>query len=80
MTLTLFFISILLALGIGMGGFSVTQLGYQDRGSFLQMFPKSIVAFLKGFFLWPYFLPKGLKTRKYQMKVSHKVGTEKFRP
>jgi|AntRauTorcE11897_2_1112592.scaffolds.fasta_scaffold115606_1 hypothetical protein len=71
-------LSLTLALGIVMGMFSITQLGYQDRVGGLKMFGRAILSFLKGFFFWPVLFPLGLKNVKYKMNVQHKVGKTKF--
>ncbi len=68
-TLSLFF-----ALGIVMGTFSISQLGYQQRIGGLKMFGRGIISFLRGFFFWPILFPLGLKNFKYKMNVQHKVG------
>lgn len=69
------FISLYLALSLGMGMFSITQMGYQHRYSIRKTLYKAPIAFIKGFLLWPYFLPKGLKNGKYMMKTVHKIGS-----
>lgn len=74
MTLTLGIISLLLAISLTMGLFSVTQLGYQHRVGGITMFFRSIIAFSKGFVAWPILLPLGLKRGKYKMNVYHKIG------
>jgi len=67
-------LSLFLALGIVMGMFSFTQLGYQQRIGGIKMFGKGIVSFLRGFFFWPILFPLGLKKLKYKMNVQHKIG------
>jgi hypothetical protein len=67
-------LSLFLAIGIVMGMFSITQLGYQQRISGLTMFGRGIISFLRGFFFWPILFPLGLKNLKYKMNVQHKVG------
>lgn len=74
MTVEVVAISLLLAISMGMGMFSVTQLGYQNRVGGIKMFGMSIYAFLKGFTAWPVLFPIGLKRGKYKMNVYHKVG------
>lgn len=71
-------LSLTLALGLVMGIFSITQLGYQDRVGGLKMFGRGLISFLKGFFFWPVLFPLGLKNVKYKMNVQHKVGKPKF--
>ncbi len=72
--MTTVFIAYLFAIGMVMGVFSITQLGYQQRIGGFQMFGRSILSFLQGFFLWPVLFPLGLKNYKYKMNVQHKVG------
>lgn len=72
--MTIAALSLFLALGIVMGMFSITQLGYQHRVGGLKMFGRGIISFLKGFFFWPVLFPLGLKNEKYKMNVQHKVG------
>ncbi len=67
-------LALFFALGIVMGTFSITQLGYQQRIGGLKMFGRGIISFLRGFFFWPILFPLGLKTYKYKMNVQHKVG------
>ncbi|GAB5410406.1 MAG: hypothetical protein BalsKO_27710 [Balneolaceae bacterium] len=72
--MTIVALSLFFALGIVMGMFSITQLGYQQRIGGLKMFGKGIISFLRGFFFWPVLFPLGLKNLKYKMNVQHKVG------
>lgn len=79
MDIDLFFISFFVAMGIVMGTFSITQLGYQHRVGGAKMFLRSVLAFIKGFFGWPILFPIGLMEGKYRMNVFHKIANPNFK-
>lgn len=78
MTIGIVMISLFMAIGLAMGLFSVTQLGYQRRVGGIKLFYKSIWAFLVGFVAWPILFPIGLMKNKYKMNVFHKIGRPHF--
>lgn len=77
-TVDIVLISLFMSVGLGMGLFSVTQLGYQKRQGGLKLFYKSIWAFLVGFVAWPIMFPIGMMEKKYKMNVFHKIGRPNF--
>jgi len=68
-----------LSLSITMGFFGVTQRGYQQRDGGWKIPIFGTIAFLKGFFLWPYLFPRGLAKKKYRMNAFHKIAQHGFR-
>ncbi len=76
---TVFLISLYLAFSLAMGFFSVTQRGYQHRDGGWKIPIFGAYAFLKGFFLWPFFFPYGIFSGKYKMNAYHKIGRHEYR-
>lgn len=76
-TVNVVMISLLLAMSLAMGLFSITQMGYQNRLGGIRMFFYGIYTFVKGFIGWPILFPIGLMEGKYKMNVFHKIGNTK---
>lgn len=69
-------IALYLALSLGMGMFSVTQLGYQNRATLVEQIYRIPFAFVKGFLGWVILFPYGMYKGKYKCNVSHKIGRD----